>query len=405
MIEYQDAVNEIISRTPLLPSEKIPLTKASGRTLARDVKASENIPPFNRAAMDGYAVRSSDTVSASSNQPVVLKVIEDLPAGKKTRQKIRPAEAIRIMTGAPLPGGADAVVMVEFTERTNNKVMVKVAVKPGENVARAGEDVKKGELALEKGRLLQAAEIGLLAALGYSSVPVTRKPEVAIISTGDEIVKPDQRRGPGQIRDANGYSLYHLALEAGAEAFYLGIARDSGPSLKNKLRLADSADIVVLSGGVSIGDYDLVKDGLIANGVTPVFWKARIKPGKPVFFGLKKKQLVFGLPGNPASAMVTFNLFARPAIDTMLGRKNPGLHLSAALLDKKIKVEKGRTQFIRGTVTSWGPELKVIPCSNQKSGTLNSMVQSQVLIVLPPDIQEIEAGSPVDILFLRKAQP
>ena len=400
MIDYTDALRRVVAKAKPLAAESVPLTGSLGRTLAQNVRARAPIPPFAKATMDGYAVRADDTRPGAAGQSAVLAVIEDLPAGRLSRRAISPGQAVRIMTGAPLPKGADAVVMVENTEKAGTRVKIFGAVAPGDNIGRAGEDLEKGDLILEKGDLIGPAEVGMLAALGLASVQVVRRPKLAVISTGDEIVEPGQKAGPGCIWNSNGYSLLSLALQAGTEASYLGIARDRNSQLKLKIQKARAADILVLSGGVSVGDYDLVKDELRGLGVRPVFWQVRIKPGKPTFFGVRGRQLVFGLPGNPTSAMVMFHLFARPAIDRMLGRKQPGLRSARAVLEQEITVRPGRTQFLRGVLAGEGPVLRVDPFPDQRSGVLRSMVKSRVLIMVPADSSRIEKGREVEILFL-----
>jgi len=402
MIEYPDARSFVLKAARTLPSESVPLAAAMGRTLARNVEARENIPPFTKATMDGYAVRAADThpPAKGHEEAVSLEVLEDLPAGRRSRKTVGAGQAVRIMTGAPLPAGADAVVMVEHSEKREDRVVLRREVRPGDNIGLAGEDLKKGETALERGTLVGPAEIGMLAAAGLARVAVARRPKLAVIATGDEIVEPGQRKRPGQIRNANGPALTAMAAEAGAEAVYLGIARDRQSSLAEKLRRAKAADILVLSGGVSVGDYDLVKRELEASGVRPVFWQVRIKPGKPVFFGVRGRQLVFGLPGNPTSAMVTFLLFVRPAIDRMLGRAVPGPAAGRAVLASDIVLKPGRTQFLRGVLENEGAGRKVAPYTDQKSGVLRSMVHSRVLIVVPADVSGIEAGREVDILYM-----
>ena len=400
MIEYQEARNRILAATRFLGAESVPLLGALGRSLAVDVKAGEDIPPFAKAVMDGYAVRAADTCLTAGAGAVELEVVEDLPAGRVTRKAVGPGQAIRIMTGAPLPRGADAVVMVERTEKAGTAVRVLHSVRPGENIGLAGEDVRKGDIVLERGSLIGPAELGMLAALNRSVVRVARRPRAAIIATGDEIVEPGERKGPGKIRNSNGYSLLAMALGAGAEAFYLGIARDRRSSLVGKIRRAAECDILLLSGGVSVGDHDLVKSQLESLGVRPVFWKVRIKPGKPVFFGVRGKQLVFGLPGNPTSAMVTFLLFVRPAIDKMMGRKEIGPRRAKAVLSEDIALKPGRRHYLRGILEGAGPVLRVAPYANQKSGVLRSMVRSRVLIEAPADASRLEKGREIDIVFI-----
>jgi molybdopterin molybdotransferase len=279
-------------------------------------------------------------------------------------------------------------------------VIIRRAVRPADNTGQAGEDLKKGELVLERGAVIGPAETGMLAATGLARVPVVRRPKLAVIATGDEIVEPGERKAAGQIRNSNGPALLAMALRAGADAKYLGIARDSSSSLRAKLARAKGTDILVLTGGVSVGDYDLVRDELRTAGVKPVFWQVRIKPGKPVFFGRRGSRLVFGLPGNPTSAMVTFLLFVQPAIERMLGRKKPGPRGGRAVLTEDVVLKPGRTQFLRGVLDAEGPVLTVTPYPDQKSGVLRSMVRSQVLIAVQADVSRLEKGRDVEILFM-----
>jgi molybdopterin molybdotransferase len=397
MIEYAEARSLVLSAARALPAETVPLARALGRTLSRDIKAREAIPPFTKATMDGYAVRAADTAAAPA---VELAIVEDLPAGRRARRAVGPMQAARIMTGAPLPAGADAVVMVEDTERSGRGVLIRRAVRPGDNIGLAGEDLKRGDTALERGAVIGPAEIGMLAAANAARVPVVRRPQVAVIATGDEIVEAGAAKRRGQIRNTNGPALTAQAARAGAEARYLGIARDRGAALAAKLARSRGADVLVLSGGVSVGDHDLVKEGLRAAGVRPVFWRVRIKPGKPVFFGRRGRQLVFGLPGNPTSAMVTFLLFVEPALAAMLGRREPVTPAVPAVLAEDIVVKPGRTQFLRGLVVERGPVLKVAPYGDQRSGVLRSMVRGRVLIVVPAEAGRVEAGREVGVIFM-----
>jgi len=400
MIDYEDARRKVLSRAKALEAEFVPLIKAFGRVLAGDIRAREPVPPFRKAAMDGYAVRSLDVSVVKDDHPITLDVVEDLPAGKLSRVKIKPGQAIRIMTGAPIPEAADAVVRVEYTDKKGKKVLIKRRAEPGEYIGEVGEDVAKGELVMSRGEVILGAQMGMLAALGYDKVRVTRKPTVAIIPTGSELVEPGAKLGRGKIRNSNAYSIYSLVLEAGAEPKYLGVAPDKKAELRKKIRKAVRFDMVVLTGGVSVGDYDLVKDQLKDFGVRPVFWQVRIRPGKPIFFGVRRKQLVFGLPGNPVSAMLTFQLFVRLAIDQMLGKKKPGLRPGKAILLDNISVKPGLKKFLRGVLDQDGMVLQVLPYPFQKSGVLKSMVKSNAMIVVPPEIEVMEKGEEVEILFL-----
>ncbi len=400
MIEYRVALRKVLDKAAPLPVESVSLPESLGRTLGRPIRARENVPPFDKATMDGYAVRAEETRIPPGSDSVELHVVEDLPAGRTSRKTLKTGQAIRIMTGAPMPSGADAVVMVEDTKTSGSIVRIFRAVRTGTNTGAAGEDVVKGDTVLDSGVVIGPAEVGMLAALGKASVPVTRAPKVAVIATGDEIVEPGIKPARGQIRNSNGPSLTAMSCQAGAEVFYLGIARDRASSLEAKLRRATRHNILVLSGGVSVGDHDLVRDQLKRMGVRPVFWRVRIKPGKPVFFGLRGRQLVFGLPGNPTSAMVTFFLFVRPAIEKMLGRKEASLRIRHAVLQTDLALKPGRLQFLRGNLINEGPEARVEPYRNQKSGVLRSMVESRVLIVVPPEVTQLKKGQQVETISM-----
>lgn len=403
LMRYEDALSRVLtSVTWKLPPESVAVELSLGRVLREEVKASFHIPPFDKSAMDGYAVRARDTQGASEQRPAVLKVIEELPAGKNPRRKIEKGQAARIMTGAPLPAGADAVVMVESTERDDIAGAVRVfkGVTPGENAGQAGEDVKKGAVALRSGARIGPAEMGMLAALGRARVKVSRRPRVAVISTGDEVKVPGRKLGKGRIYDANGYSLTGLAARLGCDAEFLGIAPDRPGELRKKIMAARGADALVLTGGVSMGDYDFVTDLLRSLTAKEFFSKANIQPGKPTFAGQKGKQLFFGLPGNPVSCMVCFELFVRPALEKMAGKTALGMPRGLAVLDSDLKLKPGRRKFIRAAVAGPGPELRVRPYGNQKSGVLSSMMEADALIDVAEEISELKAGTVVEIRWL-----
>ncbi|MFQ6067149.1 MAG: gephyrin-like molybdotransferase Glp, partial [bacterium] len=322
MIELEEALEIVLSQVKVLSAERVNLLSSLGRTLAEDVCADFDIPGFDRAAMDGYAVISKDLDSASKKRPEVLEVIADLPAGGSTKERVRRGKAVKIMTGAPMPQGADAVVMAEDTEKDHRKVKVFRSVGPQENVSFAGEDVKKGELILPQSSLIRPAEVAMLASLGRRNVLVRTKPRVAILSTGDELVEVGGTLERGEIYDSNSFALFSQVLLSGGEPYRLGIARDKKEDLLARIKEGLSYQILILSGGVSVGDYDLVIDVLREAGVKMLFWKVAVKPGKPTFFGIRKDTLVFGLPGYPVSSMVNFENLVRPAIFSMLGRRD-----------------------------------------------------------------------------------
>jgi len=408
MIPLDKALKIVLNQVKSVKKEKTGLLLSVGRVLAEDIYAEGNIPSFDRSAMDGYAVRAGDTKGTSYEHPVTLKVIENLPAGYTTDKAIKRGEVIKIMTGALMPEGSDSVVMVEYTKIASQYsesvecVEIFREVKPAENVGKTGEDVKKGELILKKGTFIRSPEIGMLASLGKAKVRVFKKPKVSIIPTGDEVVDIEKKLNKGKIRDSNSFSIYSQVLACGGEPIRLGIARDNKRDILRKIKraIAIDSDIIILSGGVSVGDYDIVKDVLIDSGVKPLFWKVAMKPGKPTFFGLSGKSLVFGLPGYPVSSMVVFELMVRPALMAMLNRKGYERKKVLAVLDKEISQKKGRRNFMRGIALLKNGVYHVAPTGTQKSAVLKSMVLANSLIEVPEDIKKIKAGGRVWIRLL-----
>ena len=404
-MEVWQAREEILSQLQVLEPEVVPLLETLGRTLAEDIAAEDDIPPFDNSAMDGYAVRSADVAQAAPNAPVALEVMASLAAGEAAREALRPQTAIRIMTGAPLPPGADAVVPFEDTDEGSGdpgRVRILRGVRPGANVRRAGEDVGRGERVLERGTLLRPAEIGLLASLGHSQVRVTRRPRVAVIATGDELVDIDEPLTPGKIRNSNGYSNAAQVLKYGGEPLLLPIARDTMTAVTERIEeaIARRADLFLTSGGVSMGDYDLVKRVLHDLGHID-FWQVRMQPGKPMAFGHIRGIPLIGLPGNPVSAMVAFEQFARPAILKMQGRRalrKP--EVEATLLDDA-KAYADRVRFLRAIVKQdvagqWTARLT----GPQGSGILSSMVRANGLAIIPKQEGKVPAGSRVWVQML-----
>ena len=395
MISIEDALEIVLKQVSVLSSERVKLLSSLGRVLSENIYSDFDIPGFNRAAMDGYAVVAKDTVHACSDRPVTLKVIDEVPAGFKVKSAISSGKAIRIMTGAVLPEGADAVVMVEYTEARGDKVMVFRSVKKGENVSFSGEDVKKGELVLSRGTLIRPQEVGMLAALGKTEVYVTRKPKVAIISTGDELIEPGKTLEKGKIYDSNSFSLFSQVLKCGADPERIGIVPDDKDELLHKVKMGLSSNILLLSGGVSEGKYDLVKEVLMEVGVKPLFWKVAVKPGKPTFFGIKERTLVFGLPGYPVSSMMNFENLVKPAIFKMLGREGYKRIKIRAVLKGEIKNSSGRKNFIRVRLIEENGRYLAIPAPSQKSGVLKSMVWANAVVVLSTDVRKVENGEEV----------
>ena len=403
MIKLEEAREIVLSQVKLVSSKKDDLLSSLGRTLAEDVYADFDIPGFDRAAMDGYAVISKDTDFASKRKPVVLRVIADVPAGYNTKKVVKSGRAVRIMTGAPMSEGADAVVMVEDTEKEKDEVKVfrKVACK--ENVSFAGEDVRKGELILSRGSLIRPAEVAMLASLGRKDVLVRSKPRVAIISTGDELVEVGKRLKKGQIYDSNSFALFSQVLLSGGEPQRLGIAQDKRENLLARIEEGLSSHFLILSGGVSVGDYDLVAATLKEAGVKMLFWRVAVKPGKPIFFGVRKDTLVFGLPGYPVSSMINFENLVRPAIFSTLGRDDWQRTRVRAILKKTILSKGRRKKFIRVKLTREGDKYLAVPCDSQKSGVLRSMVWANALLVVSQEVERIEKGEEVCLELLNES--
>jgi len=400
MIRVEEAIKVILESVKSLSSEIIGVTESLGRVLAEDVYSQCNIPGFDYSAMDGYAVRSVDTRGASPGSPKKLKVVAELKAGDLPSVGIKNGEAIKIMTGATIPEGADAVIMVENTSSKGDSVAILKEVEEGENIRRVGEDVKEGELVIQKGTLLKEAHVGMLAALGISKVRVTRRPRIAILATGDEVINIEEELKPGKVRNANAYSLSGQVLRWGGIPVDMGIARDEVGQLRAKLEASLENDLILTSGGVSMGEYDLVRDVLIEMGMDVKFWKVAIRPGKPVLFGVLRGKPVFGLPGNPVSSMVSFEVFVRPAILKMLDQRDEEIREVEAILEEDIKKKEGLRAFLRAK-TRWEKGAYYTRTTGpQGSGILSSMVLANSLIILPEDKAVVRKGERVCVRFL-----
>lgn len=399
MISVESALEVILREINPLGPESVDISSGLGRVLAEDIAARWGNPPFDNSAMDGYAVRTIDVKGASLETPVKLSVIYDLPAGSVPQGPVGPGQAVRIMTGAPVPDGADAVVMVEKTESGDGSVLIKAEPRVKENIRKAGEDFKAGDIVIKKGSVLRPAEAGMLATVGVPFVMVHRKPRVAVISTGDELCDINEQPGPGKIVNSNGYALAVLVAASGAVPIQLGIARDTKESLREKLKTALAADCIISSGGVSVGDYDFVKDVLKDMGSSMIFWKVAMKPGKPLAFGVIGGKPAFGLPGNPISSMVAFEQFVRPSILKMAGRTNIFRQSFKATLTNDIKIKPGRMNFIRAELKSTDTGLSATALDGQGSGMVLTMVRANSFIIVPQDSTGFKSGDTV------RAQP
>ena len=401
MISVIEARDSILNKIRPIGVERVDILSAHGRVLAEDVHATRNQPPWDNSAMDGYAVRAADTVPSAPNVPVELEVIEDLPAGYRAKRSVGPGQAIHIMTGAPVPDGADTIVRAERTQRVYaNHVRILQPMEAGTDLRRAGEDIRDGDLILRDGMLLRPAEIGLLASTNRSHVSVYRRPRVAILSTGDEIVDLDEPLEDGKIVDSNGYALTALVADAGGIPLRLGICPDTQDDLEKALRDGLVADAIITSGGVSVGEYDFVKAALEAVGTSMDFWKVSMTPGRPLAFGAINDTIVFGLPGNPVASMVTFELFMRPALLKMQGYTHLYRPTVKAVLLEGITKSLGRKQFIRVILQKRGESYFASRTGAQGSGILRSMSIADGLAVSHEDQEFMEAGQEIEVMLL-----
>jgi molybdopterin molybdotransferase len=387
LISIEEARARVLAEAHPLPVESRPLTEALGRVLAEDIIASHSLPPFDNAAMDGFAVRACDIVDARADLPVQLTIAETIPAGHVAARPLRPYEAAKIMTGAPMPEGADAVVQSEASDEQRGRALVYKSLKRLTNVRRAGEEARAGDRALGAGTILGPAEIGLLASLGHPVVRVYRTPRVAIIATGSELREADQDLGPGQIHNSNSYSLRAQCQQLGVEPITLGIVSDDREATKRLMEAGLEHD---------------VKDVQDELGIERRLWGVAMKPGKPLAFGAKGDTLVFGLPGNPVAAMVSFELFVRPALLRLMGYRKTTRPLHRAIIVEDVPNSDGRVYVVRVRAWREGSVWHVSSAGAQGSGILRSMVGANGLAFVPAGPLGARAGEEVDFLLLRE---
>ncbi len=403
LISFQEAQDKVLSHIQPLGAEKVSLLTALGRVIAEDVYATRNIPPYDNSGMDGFAVKNGDIQSASKDHPIKLKVIDDLPAGSVPTKIVGEGQAIRIMTGAPMPLGADTVIPVEETEEKDDFVSILKEAPEGEHVRRAGEDVNEGVRVFSAGDVLDPAGIGMLASLGRSSISVYQRPSAAILCTGNELVDVDENLDGVKIVSSNSYSLAAQAKDCGAIPIQLGLAKDRKEEITERLRQGMRADVLISSAGVSVGDFDYVKSALSDLGMELIFWRVAMKPGKPLAFGTINKKPVFGLPGNPVSSMISFEQFVRPSLLKMMGHRRLFRRMLEATLKGDIRKESGSRHFIRSFISFDGEQYSAVPVRSQGSGILSSMVAANGLIVVPEDREIVKAGERVKVQLLDRS--
>ncbi|MBT0654497.1 molybdopterin molybdotransferase MoeA [Geomobilimonas luticola] len=395
MTTFAEARSIILDNTVPLGSERVMLGQAVGRLLAEDIIAPWDIPLWDNSAMDGFAVRAADCRPGTT-----LPVTSFLPAGGSGTIPLAAGSAIRIMTGAPIPPGVDAVIPIEETDPADDRVTLIGPVRKGQHIRYRGEDVTGGEPVIPAGTLIRPAEISMLASCSRLLVPVHRRPRVAIVSTGDELVEPGEPLAPGQIINSNTLALAAAVLEAEADPVIVGIARDDLASHREKLLEGLQADVLITSAGVSAGDRDLVRDVLEELGVKQLFWKVDIKPGRPTAFGVRDGKPVFSLPGNPVASLVTFELFVRPALLRMMGHRRVIKPTVSALLQDEVKKKPGRLHFIRVQVEKGSDGYLIRSSGDQNTGILKTLVHANGLALLPPEGDRFPAGTPLEVILL-----
>jgi len=402
MISAENAIRIILEALPAVRREAVPVARAPGRTAAEDVASRGDIPPFDNSSMDGFALRSGDVRAAGSASPVRLTLAGESSAGNPFDRRLRAGAAVRVMTGGVIPRGADAVVPVEQAEAEGDEaVLIRAPAHAGAYIRRKGEDIPRGRRVIARGDLLTPAHAGVLSAVGRDRVRVAVRPLTGILATGDELVAPHRAPGPGQIRNSSSTALMGMVNEAGGTPLFLGIARDRKNAIRKKVLEGLETDLLLLTGGVSVGARDFVGEVLREAGVKIRFWRVNIRPGSPLLFGTARGTLVFGLPGNPVSTAVTFLEFVRPAIRGMLGRSALFPSRFTAVTDEALSGDGAKRCYLRGIARQEGGTLHVRTTGSQSSGVMTSMLTANCLVILPEGGPPRAPGDTVEIEFLR----
>jgi len=401
MLTYDEALANVLEKVQPLGTEILPLDALLGHVLAEPVRAPHDMPLFDNSAVDGYGVIYADVAGASSEKPVALRYSGTVQAGDFSENALQKGETVKILTGAPVPPGVEAVVMQEFTHQMNGQLQIPKSIQHGDNIRFRGEEFKQGDVVLAENQTITPPVVGLLASLGLTSAVTYRKPKVAVVVTGNELVPPGQPLAPGQIYESNSYSLIAALKSLGCEPVTVRCVADSLAETTAILGEAlAQADVLITSGGVSVGEFDWVKEAAQALDVQTRFWKVAIKPGKPVFFGTKGEKLIFGLPGNPVAVMLTFQLFVKPALLKMQGNASDSSCMLKARLLKDLRKRPERLDFVRGKLGRDDQGLTALPVSGQGSHMLGGLAQADCLLPFALEASELPAGTWVDVMPL-----
>src|SRR6266849_2268598 len=403
MTSADQALEIVLANVAVLGVERVPILEALSRVLAEEIRSPRDIPGFDNSAMDGYAVRAADVASASEPNPVRLRVIETVAAGAMPRLTLEPGQATRTMTGAPIAPGADAIIQVERTRTAEPFVEILASAERGAFVRPHGEDLKCDELVMSAGKVLAPSDLGMLASLNHSMVDVYRRPRVAVVATGDELVDVDQIPTGAQVVNSSAYALAGGIRDAGGEPVILRVARDTPEEVRERLSEALAFDVVLSTGGVSVGQFDHVKVVLDELGMRQLFHGVAQRPGRPLKFGTIGGRPIFGLPGNPVSTMVCFYLYARPALLKMAGRPDVGLPRVTAKCAVDIRSSADLTEFVRVKLQRRDDELLATPTGSQGSGILSSLSRADGLLIAPARETQLKSGSQATVLLLRSA--
>jgi molybdopterin molybdotransferase len=401
MISFDDAYSTILDHCPVMPTEWKSLDESLGYVLASDLSAKDAVPRFDNSAMDGYAVRLADLMHASDSNPVTLEVSATIPAGSFSSVKLRKGQAAHILTGAPIPPGADAVVMKEYCTRKGSSVQVRKSPSKGQHIRRRAEEFDRGKVIIQAASMVTPPLAGLIATLGYARVRVYRKPNVTLIVTGEELQSPGSRLKQGQIWESNSFALSAALKLIGITATIVRIGDSKAATTKAVAKALQNSDVVISSGGISVGEFDYLRAAFESNNVQEHFWKVAQKPGKPVYFGTKGKKLIIGLPGNPVSGLLSLYTLVRPALMRMMGSNVTDPRRFRVKIKEPLTKKAGRTEFVRMQIEDMNGRYEAVPARGQESHMLGGLAFSNALYRFPENATRVKAGSNIDVELLQ----